>query len=67
MTVKQIMEIENKIHELKMETFRTVIKGSADKDGANLDDVEIYEKLCNIEKEVFEFREWLAYKEKYNV
>lgn len=67
MTVKQIMEIENKIHELKMEAFRAVIKGSADKDGANLDDVEIYEKLCNIEKEVFEFREWMAFKEKYNV
>ena len=50
-----------------MEAFRTVIKGSADKDGANLDDVEIYEKLCNIEKEVFEFREWMAFKEKYNV
>ena len=67
MTVKQIMEIEDKINELKMEAFRTVIKGSADKDGANLDDVEIYEKLCNIEKEVFEFREWMAFKEKYNV
>ena len=67
MTVKQIMEIEDKIHDLKMEAFRTVIKGSAMKDGANLDDVEIYEKLCNIEKEVFEFREWMAFKEKYNV
>lgn len=67
MTVKQIMEIENQIHELKMEAFRTVIKGNPNKDGANLDDVEIYEKLCNIEKEVFEFREWLAFKEKYNV
>ena len=67
MTAKQIMEIENEIHELKMEAFRTVIKGSAVKDGANLDDVEIYERLCNIEKEVFEFREWLAFKEKYNV
>ena len=67
MTAKQIMEIEDKIHELKMEAFRTVIKGSAVKDGANLDDVEIYEKLCNIEKEIFELREWMAFKEKYNV
>lgn len=67
MTVKQIMEVENKIHELKMEAFRTVIKGNPNKDGANLDDVEIYESLCNIEKEVFDLREWLAFKEKYNV
>lgn len=67
MTAKQIMEVENKIHELKMEAFRTVIKGNPNKDGANLDDVEIYESLCNIEKEVFELREWLVFKEKYNV
>ena len=67
MTVKQIMEAENKIPELKMEAFRTVIKGNPNKDGANLDDVEIYESLCNIEKEVFELREWLVFKEKYNV
>ena len=67
MTVKQIMEVENKIRELKMEAFRTVIKGNPNKDGANLDDVEIYESPCNIEKEVFELREWLVFKEKYNV
>lgn len=62
MTAKRIMEIENEIHELKMEAFRTVIK-----DGSSSDDVKIYDSLCSIEKEVFEFREWLAFKEKYNV
>ena len=62
MTAKQIMEIENQIHELKMESFRTMVKGNP-----GPDDMKIYESLCNIEKEVFEFREWLAYKEKYNV
>ena len=62
MTAKRIMEIEDKIHELKMEAFRTVIK-----DGSSSDDAKIYDRLCSIEKEVFEFREWLAFKEKYNV
>lgn len=62
MTVKQIMEIEDKIHELKMEAFRTMVKGNPSRD-----DMKIYESLCDIEKEIFEFREWLAFKEKYNV
>lgn len=62
MTVKQIMEVENKIHELKMEAFRTVIK-----DGSTADDANIYVRLCEIEKEVFDLREWLVFKEKYNV
>lgn len=62
MTVKQIMEIENRIHDLKMESFRTMVRGNP-----TSDDIKIYESLCNIEKEVFEFREWMAFKEKYNV
>lgn len=62
MTAKQIMEVENKIHDLKMEAFRTVIK-----DGSTADDANILIRLNDIEKELFDLREWLVFKEKYNV